>query len=53
MFFIKLYFGNQWDSEDIYTVIGFGFTDFFMIKNPRNEKTPTKTDKFSVKITKR
>ena len=27
MFFIKLYFGNQWDwdSDDLYSLIGFGF----------------------------
>ena len=30
VFFIKLYFGTQWDwdSDDLYSLIGFGFAGF-------------------------
>tara|TARA_Y100000766_G_C18520390_1_gene418624 strand:- start:221 stop:406 length:186 start_codon:yes stop_codon:yes gene_type:complete len=31
MFIIKLILGTQWDSEDIYSVISFGFAGLFFL----------------------
>ena len=41
MFFIKLYFGTHWDwdSDDIQTIITFGFTGLLFLLPLKNKKT--------------
>ena len=34
MFFIKLYFGTQWRSDDIQTIITFGFIGLLFLLPP-------------------
>ncbi len=37
MFFIKLYFGTQWDSDDLYSLIGFGFVGTVFSYTPKEK----------------
>ena len=38
MFFIKLYFGTQWRSDDIQTIITFGFMGLLFLFPPFKKK---------------
>jgi hypothetical protein len=40
MFLTKLYFGTQWDwdSNDLYSLIGFGFSGIMFLCYPKNKK---------------